>query len=156
MADLNTSSNKSLSLLYLREDKIKNSLNNFFEVHRLFEKEILSQLENETLGVADIRCLLIININPGITFNQLLKSLDIRKQSLNRVLRILVKENYIVQKINSEDARKKNLFITDKDNKILNETIKPLINKLSKSYVKSGANSVHGFNQVVNFLTEQS
>ena len=156
MADLNTSSNKSLSLLYLREDKIKNSLNNFFEVHRLFEKEILSQLENETLGVADIRCLLIININPGITFNQLLKSLDIRKQSLNRVLRILVKENYIVQKINSEDARKKNLFITDKANKVLNEAIKPLINKLSKSYVKSGANSVHGFNQVVNFLTEQS
>ena len=156
MADLNTSSNKSLSLLYLREDRIKNSLHNFFEVHRLFEKEILSQLENETLGVADIRCLLIININPGITFNQLLKSLDIRKQSLNRVLRILVKENYIIQKINTEDARKKNLFITDKANKVLNETIKPLINKLSKSYVKSGANSVHGFNQVVNFLTEQS
>ena len=156
MADLNTSSNKSLSLLYLREDRIKNSLNNFFEVHRLFEKEILSQLENETLGVADIRCLLIININPGITFNQLLKSLDIRKQSLNRVLRILVKENYIIQKINTEDARKKNLFTTDKANKVLNETIKPLINKLSNSYVKSGANSVHGFNQVVNFLTEQS
>ena len=156
MADLNTSSNKSLSLLYLREDRIKNSLNNFFEVHRLFEKEILSQLENETLGVADIRCLLIININPGITFDQLLKSLDMRKQSLDRVLRILVKENYIVQKINTEDARKKNLFITDKANKVLNDTIKPLINKLSKSYVKSGANSVHGFNQVVNFLTEQS
>ena len=82
--------------------------------------------------------------------------MDIRKQSLNRVLRILVKENYIIQKINTEDARKKNLFITDKANKVLNETIKPLINKLSKTYVKSGANSVHGFNQVVNFLLEQS
>ena len=156
MADLNTSSNKASSLLYLREDRIKISLNNFFEANRIFEKEIFNNLDDEQLGMADIRCLLIINLNPGIIFNELLNILDIRKQSLNRVLRSLLKEKFIIQKINSDDGRKKNLYLTDTAKDKLNNVIKPLIDRLSKSYVKSGANAVQGFNMVVNSLTEKN
>ena len=156
VADLNTSSNKASSLLYLREDRIKISLNNFFEANRIFEKEIFNNLDDEQLGMADIRCLLIINLNPGIIFNELLNILDIRKQSLNRVLRSLLKEKFIIQKINSDDGRKKNLYLTDIAKEKLNDVIKPLIDKLSKSYVKSGANAVQGFNMVVNSLIEKN
>ena len=156
MADLNTSNNKASSLLYLREDRIKISLNNFFEANRIFEKEIFNNLDDEQLGMADIRCLLIINLNPGIIFNELLNILDIRKQSLNRVLRILLKEKFIIQKINSDDGRKKNLYLTDTAKDKLNNVIKPLIDRLSKSYVKSGANAVQGFNMVVNSLIEKN
>ncbi len=129
VADLNTISNKSASLLYLREDRIKNSLNSFFEVAKILEKEILASLDDKKLGI--------------------------RKQSLNRVLRVLIKENLIIQKINNNDARKKNLFMTDNANKALNEAIKPIINSLSKAYVKSGAGSVQGFNQVINSFIEE-
>lgn len=156
VADLNTSSNKASSLLYLREDRIKISLNNFFEANRIFEKEIFNNLDDEQLGMADIRCLLIINLNPGIIFNELLNILDIRKQSLNRVLRSLLKEKFIIQKINSDDGRKKNLYLTDTAKDKLNNVIKPLIDGLSKSYVKSGANAVQGFNMVVNSLIEKN
>ena len=156
VADLNTSSNKASSLLYLREDRIKISLNNFFEANRIFEKEIFNNLDDEQLGMADIRCLLIINLNPGIIFNELLNILDIRKQSLNRVLRGLLKEKFIIQKINSDDGRKKNLYLTDTAKDKLNNVIKPLIDRLSKSYVKSGANAVQGFNMVVNSLIEKN
>ena len=156
MADLNTSNSKASSLLYLREDRIKISLNNFFEANRIFEKEIFNNLDDEQLGMADIRCLLIINLNPGIIFNELLNILDIRKQSLNRVLRNLLKENFIIQKINSDDGRKKNLYLTDVAKDKLNDVIKPLIDRLSKSYVKSGANAVQGFNMVVNSLIEKN
>ncbi|MFL2901274.1 MAG: MarR family winged helix-turn-helix transcriptional regulator [Candidatus Pelagibacterales bacterium] len=156
MADLNTSNNKASSLLYLREDRIKISLNNFFEANRIFEKEIFNNLDDEQLGMADIRCLLIINLNPGIIFNELLNILDIRKQSLNRVLRSLLKEKFIIQKINSDDGRKKNLYLTDTAKDKLNNVIKPLIDRLSKSYVKSGANAVQGFNMVVNSLIEKN
>ena len=156
MADLNTSTSKVSSLLYLREDRIKISLNNFFEASRIFEKEIFNNLDDEQLGMADIRCLLIINLNPGIIFNELLNILDIRKQSLNRVLRILLKEKFIIQKINSEDGRKKNLYLTDIAKDKLNDVIKPLLDRLSKSYVKSGASSVQGFNMVVNSLIEKN
>jgi len=156
VADLNTSNNKVSSLLYLREDRIKISLNNFFEANRIFEKEIFNNLDDEQLGMADIRCLLIINLNPGIIFNELLNILDIRKQSLNRVLRSLLKEKFIIQKINSDDGRKKNLYLTDTAKDKLNNVIKPLIDRLSKSYVKSGANAVQGFNMVVNSLIEKN
>ena len=156
VADLNTSNSKASSLLYLREDRIKISLNNFFEANRIFEKEIFNNLDDEQLGMADIRCLLIINLNPGIIFNELLNILDIRKQSLNRVLRSLLKEKFIIQKINSDDGRKKNLYLTDVAKDKLNDVIKPLIDRLSKSYVKSGANAVQGFNMVVNSLIEKN
>ncbi len=156
MADLNTSNSKASSLLYLREDRIKISLNNFFEANRIFEKEIFNNLDDEQLGMADIRCLLIINLNPGIIFNELLNILDIRKQSLNRVLRSLLKEKFIIQKINADDGRKKNLYLTDTAKDKLNNVIKPLIDRLSKSYVKSGANAVQGFNMVVNSLIEKN
>ena len=156
MADLNTSNSKASSLLYLREDRIKISLNNFFEANRIFEKEIFNNLDDEELGIADIRCLLIINLNPGIILNELLNILDIRKQSLNRVLRSLLKEKFIIQKINSDDGRKKNLYLTDTAKDKLNNVIKPLIDRLSKSYVKSGANAVQGFNMVVNSLIEKN
>ena len=156
MADLNTSNSKASSLLYLREDRIKISLNNFFEANRIFEKEIFNNLDDEQLGMADIRCLLIINLNPGIIFNELLNILDIRKQSLNRVLRSLLREKFIIQKINSDDGRKKNLYLTDTAKDKLNNVIKPLIDRLSKSYVKSGANAVQGFNMVVNSLIEKN
>ena len=156
MTDLNTTNNKTSSLLYLRDDRIKISLNNFFEANRIFEKEIFNNLDDEQLGMADIRCLLIINLNPGIIFNELLNILDIRKQSLNRVLRILLKEKFITQKINSEDGRKKNLYLTDIAKKKLDDVIKPIIDRLSKSYVRSGSNSVQGFNTVVNSLIEKN
>ena len=156
VADLNTSNNKASSLLYLREDRIKISLNNFFEANRIFEKEIFNNLDDEQLGMADIRCLLIINLNPGIIFNELLNILDVRKQSLNRVLRSLLKEKFIIQKINSDDGRKKNLYLTDTAKDKLNNVIKPLIDRLSKSYVKSGANAVQGFNMLVNSLIEKN
>ncbi len=156
MTDLNTSNSKASTLLYLRDDRIKISLNNFFEANRIFEKEIFNNLDDEQLGMADIRCLLIINLNPGIIFNELLNILDIRKQSLNRVLRILLQEKFIIQKINSEDGRKKNLYLTDIAKKKLDDVIKPIIDRLSKSYVKSGSNSVQGFNAVVNSLIEKN
>ena len=133
MTDLNNSTNKSASLLYLREDRIKNSLNSFFEVSKIIEKEILLSLDDRALGIADVRCLLIISLKPGITFNEIIRKLDIRKQSLNRVLRILIKENLIIQNINPDDARKKNLYLADNANKILNEVIKPIITILAKA-----------------------
>ena len=152
MSDLNTSANKSSSLLYLRDDKIKLSLYEFFSVNKFFEKSILSKIEKTNLGIADIKCLLLINLNPGITFNELMLNLDITKQSLNRVLKVLIEKNFISQKTNSEDARKKNLYLTDSANSLLNKVLKPSMEKLSSAFLKSGTNSVQGLSQILSNL----
>ena len=152
MSDLNTSANKSSSLLYLRDDKIKLSLYEFFSVNKFFEKSILSKIEKTNLGIADIKCILLINLKPGITFNELLINLDITKQSLNRVLKVLIEKNFILQKTNTKDARKKNLYLTDNANSLLNKVLKPSMEKLSSAFLKSGTNSVHGLNQILSNL----
>ena len=152
MSDLNASANKSSSILYLRDDKIKLSLYEFFSVNKFFEKSILSKIEKTNLGIADIKCLLLINLNPGITFNELMINLDITKQSLNRVLKVLIEKNFISQKTNSEDARKKNLYLTDSANSLLNKVLKPSMEKLSSAFLKSGTNSVQGLSQILSNL----
>tara|TARA_B100000700_G_scaffold290816_1_gene349211 strand:- start:79 stop:549 length:471 start_codon:yes stop_codon:yes gene_type:complete len=152
MSDLNASTNKSSSLLYLRDDKIKLSLYEFFSVNKFFEKSILSKIEKKNLGIADIKCLLLINLNPGITFNELMINLDITKQSLNRVLKVLIEKNFILQKTNTKDARKKNLYLTDSANSLLNKVLKTSMEKLSSAFLKSGTNSVHGLNQILSNL----
>ena len=153
VSDLNITANKSSSLLYLRDDKIKLSLYEFFSINKFFEKSILSKIEKTNLGIADIKCLLLINLNPGITFNELMVNLDITKQSLNRVLKVLIKKNFILQKTNTQDARKKNLHLTDSANTMLNKILKPSIEKLSSAFLKSGINSVQGLNQILSNLT---
>ena len=152
MSDLNASANKSSSLLYLRDDKIKLSLYEFFSVNKFFEKSILAKIEQINLGIADIKCLLLINLNPGITFNELMINLDITKQSLNRVLKALIEKNFILQKTNTEDDRKKNLYLTDSANSLLNKVLKPSMENLSSAFLKSGTNSVHGLNQILTNL----
>ena len=153
MSDLNINGAKSSALLYLRDDRIKVSLNSFFTVSKIFEKSILLKIDNSKLGIADIRCLLLISLKPGITFNELISNLDITKQSLNRVLKVLIKENFIMQKANKEDGRKKNLFLTENANTILNKILKPAMDKLSHAFLKSGSNSVQGLNQIFINLT---
>ena len=79
-------------------------------------------------------------------------NLDITKQSLNRVLKVLIEKNFILQKTNTKDARKKNLYLTDSANNLLNKVLKPSMEKLSSAFLKSGTNSVHGLNQILTNL----
>ena len=132
MTDLNFNESKTTSLLYLREDKIKK--NDF--------------------GIADIKCFLSISLYPGIIFNKLMTELDVSKQSLNRVLKKLINEKFIIQKTNNDDARKKNLYLSNEANDILNQILQPLIIDISKAFQNSGSNSVQGFNQIIEQLLQ--
>ena len=150
MSDLNFNNPKGSPLLYLREDKVKESLNTFFNVSKNFEKIIMDKINNDTFGIADVRCLLIINLNPGIIFNELMEELDISKQSLNRVLKKLIQNSFIIQKPNSEDGRKKNLYLSSQTNRMLDSILEPILKDISEAFQKSGSNSVQGFNQIIN------
>ena len=55
--------------------------------------------------------------NPGISLTELIFKLKVTKQSLNRVLRDLIKNKMIKQSKDVEDTRKKKLYL-DKDGKL--------------------------------------
>ena len=148
MSDLNNNLHKGSPLLYLREDKLKETLNNFFLVYKTFENQILDNASVNGFGIADIRCILIILLYPGITFNELLIKLSITKQSLNRVLKILLEKKMVIQETNKKDKRMKNLYLSDESKKIINNLIGPTIKEISNAFQKSGSEAVNGFNQI--------
>ena len=156
MSDLNNNLHKGSPLLYLREDKLKETLNNFFLVYKTFENQILDNASVNGFGIADIRCILIILLFPGITFNELLIKLSITKQSLNRVLKILLEKKMVIQEINKKDKRMKNLYLSDDSKKIINNLIGPTIKEISNAFQKSGSEAVNGFNQIFLNLAEKN
>ena len=156
MSDLNNNLHKGSPLLYLREDKLKETLNNFFLVYKTFENQILDNASVNGFGIADIRCILIILLYPGITFNELLAKLSITKQSLNRVLKILLEKKMVIQETNKKDKRMKNLYLSDESKKIINNLIGPTIKEISNAFQKSGSEAVNGFNQIFLNLAEKN
>ena len=152
MTDLINDTHKGSPLLYLRDDKLKETLNNFFLVYKNFENQILENATDNNLGIADIRCILVILLYPGITFNELIIKLGITKQSLNRVLKILLDEKMVIQEVNKKDKRMKNLFLSEDSKKIINNLVSPTIKEISNAFQKSCSDSVNGFNQTFSNL----
>jgi len=156
MTDLNNDTHKGSPLLYLRDDKLKETLNYFFLVYKNFENQILENANDYNFGIADIRCILVILLYPGITFNELMIRLGITKQSLNRVLKILISEKMVVQEINVKDKRMKNLFLSEASKKIINSLVSPTIKEISRAFQKSGSEAVSGFNQTFSNLINKN
>jgi len=73
--------------------------------------EVLARLG---FGRAHHRVLHFVNRHPGIRVADLLEVLKITKQSLGRVLRELVDNDYVVQRAGPADRRQRLLFVTQK------------------------------------------
>ena len=100
-------------------------------------------------GPAHLRALHLIEGSPGINLGELIFKLKVTKQSLNRVLRDLIKSKMIKQIQDENDTRKKNLFL-DKEGKIFfdlvyNSQKKRIFNALKNS----GSDSVIKFKEVL-------
>ncbi len=118
---LNTISQHNLpimkDLLYLKDDQIKDFIQLLFSAHRAALSDPREILNKKSFGPAHLRALSLIDKNPGISLSELMFKLKITKQSLNRVLRDLIRSKMIKQIKDEKDTRKKNLFF-DKEGKV--------------------------------------
>jgi DNA-binding MarR family transcriptional regulator len=71
--------------------------------------EVLSKL---AFGRAHHRVLHFVNRNPGMKVADLLDILNITKQSLGRVLKQLVDQDFVLQKEGAQDRRQRLLYVT--------------------------------------------
>ena len=104
-------------LLYLKDEQIKDFIQLLFYAYKETFSDPKEILSKKSFGSAHLRALNLIERNPGINQSDLLFKLKVTKQSLNRVLRDLIKSKMIKQEKNDNDTRKKNLYL-DKDGKI--------------------------------------
>ena len=109
-------------LLYLKDEQIKDLIEQLFYAYRETFSDPKKILKKYSLGIAHQKVIHLIERHEGITVSGLLRKLKITKQSLNRVLRDLIKSKMIKQIHDETDTRKKNLFL-DKEGKIFFEAV---------------------------------
>ncbi|MEC7136785.1 MAG: MarR family transcriptional regulator [Pseudomonadota bacterium] len=109
-------------LLYLKDDQIKEFIQLLYYAYRETFSDPSEILSKKFFGPAHLRALNLIESNPGINLGELIFKLKVTKQSLNRVLRDLIKSKMIRQVQDESDTRKKNLFL-DKEGKIFFEMV---------------------------------
>jgi DNA-binding MarR family transcriptional regulator len=80
---------------------------------------------------------------------ELLKKLKVTKQSLNRVLRDLIKNKTIILKKGEVDSRQRHIFLDDKGKKLFDEMFFEQKKKIYNAFKNSDADSVIKFKNVL-------
>ena len=109
-------------LLYLKDEQIKEFIQLLYYAYRETFSDPKEILAKKFFGPAHLRALNLIEQNPGINLGELIFRLKVTKQSLNRVLRDLIRTKMIKQIQDDTDTRKKNLFL-DKEGRTFFEAV---------------------------------
>ena len=78
-------------------------------------------LDKYSIGLAHNKVIHLLSMYEGISISDLLKKLKVTKQSLNRVLKDLIKLELIEFKKDNQDTRIKHVYLNDKGKSISNE-----------------------------------
>ncbi len=85
----------------------------------------------------------------GISISELLKKLKVTKQSLNRVLKDLIKLDIIVFKKDEIDTRIKHVYLNDKGKKIFEEIFLLQKKRIYNALLNSSSEEVINFDNVL-------
>ena len=99
--------------LFLRDEELRQGIELMFYAYRDFTFESDQQLKRYQLGRAHHRALYFIGRHPGQTVGHLLSILKVTKQSISRVLKDLLEQQYVEQKSGPRDRRERRLWLTE-------------------------------------------
>ena len=136
-------------LLYLKDEQLKEFIEKISMSYRETFSDAKKVLDKYSIGVAHHKVINLISLYDGITISELLKKLKITKQSLNRVLKDLIKLNAIKYKKNETDTRIKHVFLTDGGIKLFNEIFSRQKSRIYKAFVNSEHKEVISFDNVL-------
>ena len=108
-------------LLYLKDDQLIEFIEKISMSYRETFSDAKKVLDRNSIGIAHHKVINLISLYEGITISELLKKLKITKQSLNRVLKDLIKIEVVDFKKDKKDTRLKHVYLNEKGNKLFNE-----------------------------------
>ena len=135
--------------LYLKDDKLKKFIEKLFMGYRESFADAKKTLNKYSIGTAHHKVIHLLSIYNGITISELLKKLKVTKQSLNRVLRDLIKLNVISFKKDEKDTRLKHVFLNEKGEKVFNEIFSSQKKRIYKALLGSTSEEVLSFDNVL-------
>ena len=136
-------------LLYLKDNQLKEFIEKISLSYRETFSDAKTVLDKYAIGVAHHKVINLISLYDGITILELLKKLKITKQSLNRVLKDLIKIEVIDFKKDKKDTRIKHVYLNNKGIKLFDEIFNVQKKRIYKALLNSSSNEVVNFNKVL-------
>ena len=143
-----TDLNKLLNPIYLSDKEIRKIIELIFFSYREFTLGPDELLEKLNFGRAHHRVIYFVGKRKNLTIRDLLKILQITKQSLSRVLNQLVEEKYILVSTGN-DKRTKNLSLTKKGINLEEKLSNIQISKIKKVIKNKNESEVYAFKKIL-------
>jgi DNA-binding MarR family transcriptional regulator len=142
-------------LLFLTDEQLRQGIELMFFAYRDFTSDPDRILEDYAYGRAHHRAIHFINRRPGVTVAGLLDILGVTKQSLNRVLRQLIKDGLVTQEVGARDRRQRHLHLTEAGRELERRLSEPQRARVRRAYSEAGPEAVSGFRKVLEQMIDE-
>ncbi|MDA7457485.1 MarR family transcriptional regulator [Candidatus Pelagibacter ubique] len=136
-------------LLYLKDTQLKQLIEKLFTSYRESFSDAKKTLDKYSIGIAHHKVLHLLSMYKGITISDLLKKLKVTKQSLNRVLKDLIKLDVVFFEKDQQDTRVKHIFLNEKGAKIFAEIFSIQKKRIYNALLNSSSDQVLNFDNVL-------
>ena len=136
-------------LLYLQDNQLKQLIERLSTSYKESFTDVKKTLDKYSIGIAHHKVLHLLSMYKGITISELLKKLKVTKQSLNRVLKDLIKLETIFFEKDQQDTRVKHIFLNGKGEKIFEEVFSIQKKRIYNALLNSSPEQVLNFDNVL-------
>ena len=136
-------------LLYLKDEQLKHLIEKLFVSYRETFSDSKKVLEKYHIGLAHQKTIHLISMYEGIVISELMRKLKVTKQSLNRVLKDLIKLEIIFFTKDKNDSRVKHIFLNEKGQKIFKEIFEVQKKRIYNALLNSSSQEVLNFDEVL-------
>ena len=136
-------------LLYLKDEQLKDLIEKLFVSYRETFSDAKKVLDRYSIGLAHHKVIHLLSMYQGISISELLKRLKVTKQSLNRVLKDLIKLEIVTFKKDDQDTRVKHVFLNEKGKKIFGEIFDLQKKRIYTALLNSSSDEVINFDNVL-------
>ena len=136
-------------LLYLKDEQLKHLIEKLFISYRETFSDSKKILNKYSIGLAHQKVIHLLSMYEGISISELLRRLKVTKQSLNRVLKDLIKLETVTFKKDDQDTRIKHVFLNEKGKKLFNEVFEIQKKRIYKALLNSSSEEVINFDNVL-------
>ena len=136
-------------LLYLKDAQLKELIEKLFTSYRESFSDAKKTLDKYSIGIAHHKVLHLLSLYEGITISELLQKLKVTKQSLNRVLKDLIKLDTVSFEKDQQDSRIKHVFLNDKGKELSEEIFSVQKKRIYEAFLNSTSEEVLNFDNVL-------
>ena len=149
MADATTSARPKTDANFLGDGELRRAMESLFFAYRDFTGIADDLLADFGFGRAQHRVIYFVGAHPGLSVSELLDILKITKQSLSRVLSLLINEGFVLQRTDDADRRRRRLYLTARGADLEHRLTKCQSQWIAAAYREAGAEAVEGFGAVL-------